>query len=112
MPRDVRFFESIGGGRVHYCGLTGAVIDEYFKVPTITGLDVDFDHHDFFALCERAPRPVVLMPTLPFKPGSPVLQRLLRGDWPAKRNIIIFTEAPTVEDAKRQLDQLRKAIPY
>jgi hypothetical protein len=111
LPRDIRFFESIGGGRMHYCGITGAVIGEFFTVPTITGLDVDFDHHDFFALCERTPRSVVLLNTIPLKRESPVLQRLMRGDWPQKRNIIIFAEAPSVSDARTLLHKLRQSIP-
>lgn len=111
LPRDIRFFESIGGGRMHYCGITGAVIDEFFRVPSITGLDVDFDHHDFFGLCERAPHPVVLLNTIPLKRESPVLQRLLRGDWPQKRNVIIIAEAPSVADARTLLHQLRQSIP-
>ena len=61
MPRDIRFFESIGGGRMHYCGITDDVIDEFFKVASITGLDVDFAYHDFYSLCERAPKRVVLL---------------------------------------------------
>ncbi|MCX6925094.1 MAG: hypothetical protein NT154_18060, partial [Verrucomicrobia bacterium] len=46
LPRDIRFFDSVGGVRMHYCGTADAIIDEFFKVPSITGLDVDYTHHD------------------------------------------------------------------
>lgn len=106
LPRDVRFFKEIGGGRMHYCGLAGEVIDDFFKVPSITGLDVDFQQHDFFALCERAPKQVVLMAK--FNENDPVVGRLLAGDWPKKRNLVIVVRAQSVKDGKRLLQQLRR----
>ncbi len=112
LPRDTRFFEAIGGGRMHYCGITHAVIEEFFKAPCITGLDVDCSRHDFFALCERAPARCVLTPTGAFHGKSSVVERLLRGDWPAKRNIIVTVSAPSVEEGKRLLERLRESIPY
>jgi len=105
LPRDVRFFEGVGGGRMHYCGLTGVVIDDFFKLPCVTGLDVDFQQHDFFALCERAPAGVVLMAK--FKEGDPVLNRLLAGEWPRKRNLVIQVAASSMESGKRLLQRLR-----
>jgi len=112
LPRDIRFFDSIGGGRMHYCGITEEVISEFFKVPPITGLDVDCRRHDFFALCERAPRRVILMPTGAFGADSPEVKRLLSGDWPSKRNIVVSVEAPSIREGKRLLDRLRNSIPY
>ncbi|MEI6168288.1 MAG: uroporphyrinogen decarboxylase family protein [bacterium] len=112
LPRDVRFFDTLGGGRMHYCGMTADVIDDFMKVPAITGLDVDCTHHDFFALCERAPARLVLMPTGEFGGNSPELMRLLQGDWPCKRNIVIMAGASSVADGRRLLEQLRASIPY
>lgn len=112
LPRDIRFFDRIGGGRMHYCGITGTVIDDFFRLPVLTGLDVDCGRHDFFALCARAPARVVLMPTGAFAPSSPVMKRLLQGDWPAKRNIIIPVWAASVEEGRRLLEQLRTAMPH
>jgi hypothetical protein len=110
LPRDTRFFETIGGGRMHYCGITEAVIDEFFKVPSITGLDVDCSRHDFFDICERAPSRLVL--TDAFGSESSVIQRLLRGDWPVKRNIIITVSTTSIEEGKRLLERLRESIPH
>jgi len=112
LPRDTRFFEAIGGGRMHYCGITDSVIDEFFKVPSVTGLDVDTTRHDFFALCERAPLRSVLTPTGAFGSRSDIIQRLLRGDWPAKRNIIVPVAAASIEEGQRLLERLRGTIPY
>jgi hypothetical protein len=110
LPRDIRFFDSIGGGRMHYCGITGDVIDDFFRVPSITGLDVDFSRHDFFALCKRAPAKVALLPM--FAENSPELNRLLQGDWPRKRNVIIEVKVASVENGKRLLRELRNSMPY
>lgn len=112
LPRDIRFFEAIGGGRVHYCGTAGGVIDEFFKAPLITGLDFDLKYHDFFDICDRSPHNVVLIPTGACDKDSVLLQRLLKGDWPKKRNIIIQTYAPSVKEGKLLLDQLKKSVPY
>jgi hypothetical protein len=112
LPRDIRFFEAVGGGRMHYCGITEAVISEFFKVPSITGLDVDCSIHDFFDLCEQAPANVVITPTGAFASDSKDVQRLLEGDWPAKRNIIVPVSAASVEEGKTLLEALRKSMPY
>lgn len=112
LPRDTRFFESIGGGRMHYCGITGEVIDDFFKVPAITGLDFDYSRHDFYDLCARAPRDIVLVATGAFQQNSTELKRLLAGDWPKKRNIVIGASASSVEEGKSLLGRLRASIPY
>lgn len=114
LERDARFFDSIGGGRMHYCGITGDVMNDFFKVNSITSLEFDIAHHDFYDLCEQAPKQVVLMPVIGsfFAPDSLELKRLLNGDWPAKRNIVIVAYAPSVEEGKTLLQKLREAIPY
>ena len=112
LPRDIRFFEAIGGGRVHYCGITGEVIDEFFRVPSITGLDVDCTIHDFHDLCSGAPKRVVIMPTGAFGRDSATLKRLLAGDWPTKRNIIVPVQAAGVEEGRSLLQALRASMPW
>lgn len=111
LTQDTRFFEAIGGGRMHYCGITGEIIDDFFNVPSITGIDVDCSIHDFFALCERAPSRCVFTSTIAFDHESPVIKRLLQGDWPTKRNIVISVTAPSVEEGKRLQESLRMAMP-
>ena len=112
LPEDVRFFDEVGGGRMHYCGINKDVISEFFKVPSITGLDFDHKYHDFYAICEEAPEKVVLTPTVCLVKGSPELDRMLSGDWPKKRNIIISVLADDVTEGKKLLKSLKKAMPY
>jgi len=112
LQRDMRFFDSIGGGRMHYCGITGEVIDDFLRIPSLTGLDVDCAHHDFFSLCERAPERIVLAPTQSFGETSPELERLLHGDWPRKRNIVVAASAASVEAGRDLLRRLRDSMPY
>jgi len=114
MPRDRRFFEAIGGGRMHYCGKSRAVIDEFLTMPNISGLDVDSTLHDFWQVCESAPNHLILTPTSGFRVGSEEHKRLLSGDWPAKRNIIVGIWADTIGDeAGRELvRELRASIPH
>ena len=101
------FFKSIGGGRIHYCGITREVIDDFFEVPGVTGLDLD-SRHNFFDLCEHLPRTIVLI----CGSSGQNLNRLLSGDWPRKRNIIILAGAESVEEGKDLLERLRASIPY
>ena len=106
-PHDRRFFEAIGGGRIHYCGTHGEVIEDYFNLPGIHGLDVDIKHHDFFALCEAAPAHVTTLNN--FDRDAPEIGRLLAGEWPRKRNLIIQTSAGSVEEGRALLKALRKS---
>ncbi len=111
LPRDARFLRAVGGGRVHYCGSRPEVIAEYYRLPLLTGLDFDWSIHDI-RLVDEAPSHVVLTSTLPLEQGSPVLERLLDGRWPRKRNIIVNASAPSVREGKDLLRRLRKAAGY
>jgi len=113
LPRDRRFFDAIGGGRVHYCGTPRAIIDDFFTIPNISGLDVDATIHDFWELCESAPRQVILMPTSGFRENSQELDRLLSGDWPAKRNIVVSVRVGSIapEEGRELVRKLRASIP-
>jgi hypothetical protein len=112
LRRDIRFFDSIGGGRMHYCGITGEVIADFLMIPSLTGLDVDCSYHDFFSLCERAPERIVLAPTRGFEETSPEMERLLHGDWPRKRNIVVAANAASVDAGRDLLRRLRDSMPY
>ena len=109
LPRDVRFFDEIGGGRVHYCGTFGEVIREFFKAPSITGLDYDCPLHDLYELCEAAPPHVTLLLYVPTH--YKLFHRLISGDWPKKRNLIIHSNASSVEEGKEVLDRLCRSVP-
>jgi uroporphyrinogen-III decarboxylase len=105
LPRDVRFMEALGGGRVHYCGTHGAVIDEYFRNPWITGLDFDTRHHDLWDVAARAPKELVLL----VGADRRIADRLLAGDWPAKRNVIYQIWVRSEDEGRDLLARLRKA---
>ena len=109
LPHDLRFFEAVGGGRMHYCGSWGEVLDEFFRVPAITGLDYDGSYHDLYDVCERAPARVTLLQSVSV--DSALGRRLLSGDWPRKRNLIITTSAPTVEAGRDLLARFRRSAP-
>ena len=111
LPRDIRFLNCMGGGRMHYCGITREVIDDFFKIPPLTALDVDCSRHDFYSLCTRARPDVALMPTGAFGNDSIELSRMLSGDWPKKRNIVVAATASSVDEGKELLQKLRRSIP-
>jgi len=108
-PRDIRLMESVGGGRLHYCGNTRGVLDEFLCDNTITGLDYDSGLHDMWEISSSAPKNLVLFQTLAH--GSESYKRLISGDWPKKRNLIINTWAGTVEEGKAVLKELKQSIP-
>jgi len=110
MPRDMRLLKTIGGGRMHYCGTSGEVINEFFKVPYITGLDYDADHHDLFSLSERAPKHVTLLHSYWGTNSDETIQRLLKGDWPKKRDIIVQVHVFSLEEGDQVLKNLHKSV--
>ncbi|MEI6083153.1 MAG: uroporphyrinogen decarboxylase family protein [Verrucomicrobiota bacterium] len=108
LARDRRFFAEVGGGRMHYCGSYSEVIGEFFKVPMIYGLDFDISHHDFFELCEAAPERVVLCAGDGIE--SKLVSRLLAGDWPRKRNIIVHVGVKSMAEGRAVLGKLRAMV--
>jgi hypothetical protein len=111
LPRDARFLQAIGGGRVHYCGSWPEVIAEYYRLPALTGLDFDWNIHDI-GLVDQSPARVVITSTLPLERGSPVLEGMLAGKWPRKRNIIVNASAPSVREGKELLRRRRRSAGY
>jgi hypothetical protein len=109
MPRDIRLLDSIGKGRMHYCGGNGDVIDEFLRNPVVTGIDVDASLHDLWDVADKAPKETVLV-FQSYGKEFEQIDRLLRGDWPEKRNIILITNAPTVEQGRDILARLRESI--
>jgi len=111
LPRDHRLAAALGGLRVHYCGTAAPVLHDILSIPGLTGLDVDIKLHDWRTLADEVmPAHVVLMPTGNVLP--PDIDRLLQGDWPKKRNLVIFAEAPNVQAGRELLARLRASIPY
>lgn len=112
MARDQRFFQSIGGGRVHYCGTEDKVIDHLFKLEDVNGLDYDPELHDLWEMCERAPKHFPLMQAVGKSEKSlAILDRLLRGDWPEKRNLIFTIYVANADEGRALMHNLRRSIP-
>ncbi len=96
---------------MHYCGSPREVIADFCRLPMLTGLDFDWGIHGL-DLLEEAPTHVVAASTVPLEQGSPVLERLLAGRWPRKRNIIVHASAQSVGEGKALLDSLRRTAGY
>ncbi len=110
LARDIQFLKSLGGGRVHYCGTSGEVINEFFQNPEVTGLDFDGNHHDIWDLANQVPAKAVLLQWMdPVDNQYKVVNRLLSGDWPNKKNIIFQFNADSLEEGKVLLTDLRYA---
>lgn len=109
--RDRRFLEQVGGGRIHFCGSSAKILPNFFRIPHLTGLDIDAQYHDLWQLAESMPKHMPLVFQYYGKP-FPFLDKLLAGDWPKKRNIILYTTAETIDQAKNLLSRLRTSIPY
>ena len=73
------------------------------------GYQVEASRRDDRQLAEIAPSKVTLAADQ-YGGGSGQIERLLEGDWPKKRNIIVMTEAPTIESAKELLRKLRLSV--
>ena len=95
LPRDQRYFDATGGGRVHYCGLSKEVIAAFTKLDNVHGLDADAKQHGLWDICEMIPEDWVFMCWVGWE--SDTVRRLLAGDWPIKRNLIIRVGLPSVE---------------
>ena len=110
LARDLRLMSAIGGGRIHYCGTHRKVVDWFLANPDVHGLDVDPIHHDFWELAPRMPARMMLA-TTGTASESPFVRRLLSGDWPRKRNLVVLAYAPSLEAGREVLAALRESIP-
>jgi hypothetical protein len=106
-PRDMRLMQAVGGGRMHYCGRTGEVIQAFLKNPYIYALDYDGRFHDLFKLCEIAPKKTALF--VEVDPESETGKRLLAGEWPAKRNLLIVVKAGSIREGRELLTVFRQS---
>jgi hypothetical protein len=110
LPRDVRFMEAIGGGRMHYCGDNTDVVETFFKNKYIHALDYEGERHDLWHLCEIAPVDFTLFQSL--VRGTEAWKRMFAGDWPDKKNIVIVIHAESLQEGEILLSDLRNACPY
>lgn len=109
LPQDIRLMRAIGVGRMHYCGTSPKVIGSFLKNREISGLDYDSKLHDMWTLSELVPANVVMLQTIDVNTEEG--QRLLSGNWPKKRNLVIQTNANSVEEGKAILKKLKQSVP-
>ncbi len=108
-PYDQRLLDAVGGGRIHYCGThDDGLFDSFFEMPGMSGVDFDGTYHDLWELSERAPENVSLL----VYATAEHRKRLLSGDWPKKRNIIIQVYSSSIEQGRELYRQLRDSMPY
>lgn len=107
LPRDIRLLSALGGGRIHYCGTHGQTIADFCSNPAVTGLDVDPQYHDPWQLAQMVPPDMVL--TQWTAADSPMIGRILSGDWPEKRNLILIVDAKDMNVGRRMLADLRQS---
>ncbi len=105
-PRDQQLIDSIGGGRIHYCGGSREIVRSFFTIAGLNGLDCDCQYHDLWELSRCAPAHVPLIFQQYGQP-FPFTDRLLKRDWPEKRNIILITEASSIEEGKHLYKKLK-----
>lgn len=112
MQADERFLQGVGMGRIHYCGSYGEVLPDIFRLKGLTNLEMDLQYHDIMQVCEMAPREVSLFfCDWSNDPGNgPWLERLLGGEVPKKRNIVIGAKAESIEEARRVYDRIKTAL--
>ncbi|MCK5812356.1 MAG: hypothetical protein KAG94_05620 [Clostridiales bacterium] len=107
LERDKRFLKEIGGGRMHYCGAHPEIIDSFVKDNFITGLDFESTLHDLFTVSKILPENVPVLTDC--DENSSLLNTLLSGKWPEKKNIILNIYANNMESGKRLLEKLRES---
>ncbi len=108
LPHDIRFLKAIGGGRMHYCGTSKDVIKEFFKIPYLTGFDYDAEFHDPWFVSGLAPKNVPIF-HWDINGTDKNINRLMEGDWPDKRNIIVRLHAGSIEEGRHKLKRLRES---
>jgi uroporphyrinogen-III decarboxylase len=109
LARDRRLFQHIGGGRIHYCGTNTQVVDDFLSIPRCNGFDFmgGMEYDEVWKLAAKAPAGTVIMENV--DAGTTAMERLLAGDWPAKRNIIIKSHCASLEEGRDLLGRLRAA---
>jgi len=111
LQRDRRLFERIGGGRIHYCGTNTRVVGDFLSIPRCSGFDFlsGMGYDDVWSFAAKTPANAIILKDV--DAGSPEMERLLSGDWPEKKTIILKTCCRSLDQARDLLGKLREAAP-
>lgn len=105
---DMKYLNDIGGGRIHYCGEhDDGLMESFFGIPNMYGIDYDGNYHNLWDLSQFAPNRVSILEY----GGVGHIDRLLSGDWGAynKKNIIVTASARTVEEGRELYKRLKES---
>jgi hypothetical protein len=109
LPRDHRFFDAMGGGFMHICGNNAHCIPHFNKITKLRGFEVNFNYLDIFKVSDLLREDLLLMCTGPVERplltplGESTLDRLFRGEYPGKRNILFHFNDPADADKCKRL---------
>jgi hypothetical protein len=106
LERDVRFLESIGKGRIHYCGTYPEVIESFINIPAVTGFDYDDSLHTIEDVSRLTPENIPVYCWTNIK--SKTMNDIRKGNWPDKKNIIYGINVDSLEEGKSLLSELRE----
>ncbi len=107
--RDMRFMRAVGGGCVYYAGDAREIIGHILRNPDVRGVGFESRYHDLWRLAEAAPAEKTLLTEI--GRDSNTYERLARGDWPPKRNIVFHLSAPSEDEGREMRDRLRDSVP-
>ena len=101
LPRDLRFFEAVGGGMMHICGNNSHCIEHFNKIKKLSALEVNFNYLDIFKVSDILREDVALLCTGPVEfplltpLGKQTLENFYSGIFPPERNIIFHFNDPS-----------------
>ncbi len=104
---DIMYLNNIKGGRIHYCGdHDDGLIDSMCDIEGNSGLDLDSTKHDLWEIATRMPKDKALLMSL----TPEMADRILDGDIPAKRNLILWASAPDAEQGRILYQRLKEKL--
>jgi hypothetical protein len=109
MERDVRVFESLGGGMMHICGNSPHCIKHFNNIEQLSCLEIAFNYLDVFMVSDLLREDIILQCTGPVDPplltplGEKTLNRFARGEFPDKNNILFHFNDPVNEEKSKWL---------
>ena len=109
LPRDLRFFDAVGGGLMHICGNIPHCIEHFNRIGGLNALEINFNYLDVFDVADTVRDDVVLFCTGPVEfplltpLGKRTLDRFYDGTFPDKRNMVFHFNDPADPDKCKQL---------
>ncbi|MCL2055718.1 MAG: hypothetical protein FWH02_00690 [Oscillospiraceae bacterium] len=104
---DARIIRELDGGRIHYCGAYhDGLVASLGDIPGMTGFDLDGKYHDPWQISREIPDDIPLLVYI----TQEQTDRLLSGDIPEKRNLILQVWTSCQEEAKELYPKLKSLL--